>query len=374
MSEAEKLKRAEYQKCRKKIIYILAACALVLSVLTASFSVIFISRDADTYVSFHEDGSAVYHAYLNENEYYEEERLNGNHAYISSLIHHMDVDFCYRSEMNVDDVMYKYQYRVDSQLVIEDSKTGAAIYNPVETILGPTNNDFKGQKLKIAPKVNIDYVQYNEKAKAFIDKYKLTNVVSYLNVTMFVDVVGMSEAFASDSAGQYMVQVRIPLVQNVLKPQVTSTIPTGPQSVLANSSNSHNVFKVLAIVFGVLSVASVVALAYYTLKTRDNHIDYTIKVQRIVKSYKSFIQKINNPFDCNGYQVLTVDSFKEMLEIRDTLQLPVLMYENNDKTCTAFVIPVDSKLLYTFVVKVDDYEEIYASADENNNDPVMLNM
>ena len=64
------------------------------------------------------------------------------------------------------------------------AKTGAAIYNPVNTVLGPESSSFKGQTLKLSPKVNVDYVQYNEKAQSFIDKYKLTNVVAYLDVTM----------------------------------------------------------------------------------------------------------------------------------------------------------------------------------------------
>ena len=184
----------------------------------------------------------------------------------------------------------------------------------------------------------------------------------------------MSEVFASDSEGQYTVQVRIPLVQNVLKPQVTSTIPSGPQKVLANPSEGNSIFKILAIVFGILSGAAIAAVIFYTVKTRDDHIDYARKVQRIVVGYKSFIQKINNPFDTTGYQILSIDTFNEMLEIRDTLQLPILMHENEDKTRTVFMIPVDGRLLYTFVIKVDNYEELYAATDLKSNDCITLNI
>ena len=360
MSEFEKLKRDEYQKHRKEIIYFLTAIALILALITASFSIIFVSLDANTYVYYQENGSALYHAYLNENDYYEEDRLNGNHAYISSLIHHMDVAFRYESRMEAEDVKYQYQYRVDAQLVIQDAKTGAAIYNPVETILGPTNKIYKGQKLVLAPTVEIDYVAYNEKAKEFISKYKLADVNSYLNVTMYVEVIGMSELFLSDSEGQYNIQVQIPLTKNVLKPQVSSTIPTGPQKVLSNPNRGKTLFKVLAIIAGILDAGAIGCAVYYTLKTRDIHIDYSRKVQKLVNNYKSFIQKINTPFDSTGYQMLEVDNFNAMLEIRDTLQLPILMHENEDRTRTVFMIPVDSRLLYTFDIKVDNYDELYS--------------
>ena len=363
MSELEKRMRDEYQKRRKEIIYFLTAIALILAFITASFSIIFISLDANTYVYYEEKGSALYHAYLNENEYYEEDRLNGSHAYISSLIHHMDVAFRYESKMEAEDVKYQYQYRVDAQLVIEDAKTKSAIYNPTETILGPTNRIYEGKKLVLAPTVEIDYVAYNEKAKEFISKYKLVDVNSYLNVTMYVDVIGMSELFASDSEEQCNIQVKIPLTQNVLKPEVISSVSAGPQKVLSNPNKGKSLFMVLAIIFGVLDAAAIGCAVVYTLKTRDMHIDYSRKVQRLVNSYKSFIQKINTPFERTGYQALEVNTFTEMLEIRDTLQMPILMYENEDRTCTTFMIPFDSRLLYIYEIKVENYDELYSPVD-----------
>ena len=364
MSEFEKAKRAEYQRKRKKIIYVLLAFALLLSLLTATFSAIFVKLDANTYVPYYEEGSALYHAYLNENEYYTEERLNGEHAYVSSLINRMDAEFCYTLRMETEDVTYRYQHRVDLQLVIMDTNSKAAIYNPVETVLGPTENTFSGSTLTINPKIDIDYVRYNNKAMEFIEKYKLTGISAHLDAIMYVDVVGMSESFSSESGGQYTIRVRIPLVQDTLKPEVTSTVPAGPQKILANPTEQTGVFKLAAIILGVLDALLLIAAVIYTTKTRDVHIDYARKVQRLLNNYRSFIQRINSPFDSTGYQVLKVDTFNEMLEIRDTLQMPVLMYENEDKTRSVFMIPADTRLLYIFEIEVDNYDELYNSAEE----------
>ena len=52
-----------------------------------------------------------------------------------------------------------------------------------------------------------------------------------------------------------------------------------------------------------------------------------------------------------------VDTFDEMLEIRDTLQTPILMHENDDRTCTKFLIPTGNKLLYQYTIQVEGYEE-----------------
>ena len=363
MSESEKLRREEFQKNRKQIIRIFLAVILGLSILTVTFFGIFIAMDANTYVYFKESGNVIYHAYLNDNEYYEEERLNGGHAYVSSLIQKMDAAFTYRVEMDTDDVTFRYQYRVDAQLMLLDRNSGAPIYNPVETILGPTISTFRGRTLTIDPIVNIDYIHYNEKAQSFIEKYKLTGVSAQLNVTMYVNIVGMSEKFAANNQGQYYLQVTIPLNQEVIKPQSTSTIPQGEQSVLSHPYAAKASFKAFASFFGALDLVALAILAYYILMTRDVHIDYERKVQKLLTSYRPFIQKITNPFDSNGYQILSLTTFQEMLEIRDTLQMPILMYENEDKTQSLFMIPTSTGLLYLFEIKVDTYDEIYGEEE-----------
>ena len=62
-------------------------------------------------------------------------------------------------------------------------------------------------------------------------------------------------------------------------------------------------------------------------------------------------------FETSGYQLIHVNTFDEMLEIRDTIQAPILMHENVDKTCAKFIIPTDSKLLYLYEIKIEGYVE-----------------
>ena len=59
-----------------------------------------------------------------------------------------------------------------------------------------------------------------------------------------------------------------------------------------------------------------------------------------------------------------IKTFVELLGIRDTIQAPVLMCENKDETMAQFFIPTNTKILYTFVIKVDNYDEIYGESEE----------
>jgi hypothetical protein len=81
---------------------------------------------------------------------------------------------------------------------------------------------------------------------------------------------------------------------------------------------------------------------------------YNTKLKKILNYYGSFIQKINNDYDMSKSQILKVDSFDDMLEIRDTLQAPILMLENKDKYGVFFIIPTAYNVLYTYALRVDD--------------------
>ena len=123
------------------------------------------------------------------------------------------------------------------------------------------------------------------------------------------------------------------------------------------------VFKTTAIVLGAIDALMIALLAAFIYLTRTPDITYTARVKKITSQYKSYIQKINNLFETRGYQIIMVDTFDEMLEIRDTIQAPILMHENEDKTCCKFMIPTDSKLLYTYLISVEGYEEPKAEAE-----------
>ncbi|MBQ7407567.1 MAG: hypothetical protein IJW11_07435, partial [Clostridia bacterium] len=58
-------------------------------------------------------------------------------------------------------------------------------------------------------------------------------------------------------------------------------------------------------------------------------------------------------YDTSGRQVIRVEAFTELLEIRDTVRQPVFMYENEDRTCTRFFVVTSLKSIYIFEIKVE---------------------
>ena len=74
---------------------------------------------------------------------------------------------------------------------------------------------------------------------------------------------------------------------------------------------------------------------------------------------------MNNDFNFKSYELLKIDTFTDMLEIRDTIRQPILMRENNEKTGAYFIIPSSTKLLYIYRLKVSDIEKEIIEKNRN---------
>ena len=95
MSELEKARREQHEKWRKKWIRFLSVIICIFAVSSLLSFCAFNNIKKNTYVPYSEDGNVIHRAYLADNKFYDENYLNGSHAYVASLIDKMTADFSY---------------------------------------------------------------------------------------------------------------------------------------------------------------------------------------------------------------------------------------------------------------------------------------
>ena len=365
MSEAEKRQRLAYKQNRKKWMIIqIIAISLVTLILLGSV-VTYTQLNKTYYISYTEQGDVDYDVTLKPNEFYEETVLDKGQLYVASLIESITADFSYEMDMGTENVSYEYTYGLEAQLIIAD-KAGTPIFNPVYELKAPaTQQQSSNNTLKIDEQIVLDYEQYNTLAQEFVAAYDLKNVVSTLSVRMNVTVVGASDEFREDSRNTYTATLNIPLTEKTVNVQMEASAPNGESKILAyGASIDKSIFAIAAIVSGVLAVILAAVLIAFVFLTRNEDINYTNKIRKILSNYGSFIQQLEEEFDTEGYQVLRIKTFEQMLSIRDTLQSPILMYENEDRTMSRFMILTNTKALHLFDIKVDNYDLIYGIREE----------
>ena len=359
MSEKEKKNRAKYKKSREKWIFAQSVIIAVITVAIIISSIVAYHLNSIYYIGYKECGSIDYNVFLKDNEFYDSEYLEKDQSYVASLIDKIIADFNYEIDMDTDDVNYRYSYSIKSRLEILDDTSDVPIYNPEYELVNVQNkSQSSSNRLVINEIVVLNYDEYNSLAAKFLETYSLRDTTSNIVVTLEVDVLSDCNAFSGSSVDKYSSELRIPLTTQTVNIKMTSTVPDDEAKMVACTRGAGSeVFKTTAIVLGVVDVLLIIVLVAFIYLTRTNDITYTAKVNKILSQYKSYIQKIKNLFDTSSYQLIIVDTFDEMLEIRDTIQAPILMYENEDKTCAKFIIPTDSKLLYLYEIKIEGYTD-----------------
>jgi len=365
MSNEEKEKRERYIKLRRKRIKFQVIILFIISVLSILSFAVYNNLNKTFYISYVEHGEVDYKVYLKDNDFYEEDYLGKDQAYVASLIDDIEVDFMYKLNMETEDIEFKYSYYVTAKLEIIDKTSNEALFNPVypikneETFTQNSNND-----LIINEKVIVDYEQYNNIANSFINSYNLSDTTSTLILTTHINVISVCKEFDSPAHNEYEVSLLVPLTTKTINIEMTTSVPQEENKILAcDIGVDKNIFKFITIFLLAIDVLLVFILLAFIQLTKNFDIDYNNKVQKIIKNYKSYIQKLTNHFNLKGYQVLQIESFNELLEIRDTIQSPILMDENNDKTLTNFIIPSSTSILYVYTIKVENYDEIYGTEE-----------
>ena len=359
MSEKEKKKRSLYRKNREKWIFTQVVVVVVIAIAILISSLVAYQLNKTYYIGYRDGGSIDYNVFLKDNEFFEESHLGKDQSYVASLIDKIVTNFSYSIEMDTDDVNYRYSYKITSRLEIIDDTSKVPLYKPEYVLVNEQNKaQSSASRLLINEIVVINYDEYNDIASKFLETYALTSTTSNIVVTLTVDVLSDCNAFSGSSVDTYTSELRIPLTTKTVNIKMSSAVPTGDSKMIACTRGAgFETFKTTAIVLSVVEAMLILVLVAFIYLTRTDDITYTARVKKILSQYKSYIQKIKNMFDQSGYQRILVDTFDEMLEIRDTIQAPILMYENEDKTCTKFLIPTDSKLLYVYEIKIEGYSE-----------------
>ncbi|MBR2927484.1 MAG: hypothetical protein IKC31_07900 [Clostridia bacterium] len=359
MSESEKKRRGIYRKNREKWIFAQSVIIAVVAIAVLISGLVSYQLNEKYYIGYTERGNIDYDVYLKENEFYDSPYLEKDQSYVASLIDRIITSFSYQIDMDTDDVYYRYSYSIKSRLEIIDDTSKVAIFNPEYDLIEVNNkSQSSSNRLIINEMVVLNYDEYNELANRFLETYALTETTSHIVLTLSVDVLSDCDAFSGSSVDTYSSELRIPLTTKTVNIHMTSSVPDAEAKMIACTRGvGSEAFKTTAIVLSVVDVLLILLLVAFIYLTRTADITYTARVKKIVSQYKSYIQKIKNMFDTRGYQVILVDTFDEMLEIRDTIQAPILMFENADKTCAKFMIPTDSKLLYLYEIKIEGYTD-----------------
>lgn len=343
-------KQAKYYSFNKRLL-ISSIALIILLLLMAFFLKSLIKYDNGETVQYTENGKIKYYVTLKNNDFYEQNQLSGDMLYIASLIDEIKVDFNYNLDLE-QKLDLDLDYDVIGKLVIKNA-AGDKVYFEKDYNLDSSDAKVEDKKYNYSKNINIDYNYYNHLASSFKTKYGV-DATSYLRVIF--NIKKKSTNFELEDRNMY---VEIPLserdVNITLKPmELKNSSKVVKEKSITLENAPFNIFCLL-VLLGLTIYDSIILIKLINSLVKKSS-PYTKVLRKILREYDRLIVETRIPPDFEGKNIIKLYEFKELLDVRDNLKLPVMFCEIIKGQKSQFYISHD-KDIFVYTLKSVDLEK-----------------
>ena len=321
----KKTKRKVYFSYNARMIFF-AIILVVFFTLSLWFARKTLVKENTNPITFTEQEVVDYKVYLKANDFYTEKYLPKNRAYIANLIDYIDVDLKYVFHIG-DLTKMDVNYKVIGELVIENSNGANRYFEKEYTIVDSKQKRVEGvNEFLISENVKVNYDYYNELANRFRAAYGVdTN--SYLKIYISLDKQTDKSLSYSISEGTKVDSITIPLSQRAIEININSSSNTATRFVMPKPTMRIDSVSLLGelLTFFVAAFALVKVVKYGVMLIKGSN-PYDKFVNKVLKDYDRLIIEIHTNIDFTDYNVIEVNKFSELLDVRDNLKMPINYY------------------------------------------------
>lgn len=355
--EKKDFTKIKYESFEKKITkkILLSIFTLILSIGTIYYALNNTEKEA---VSYSQYGNVDYKVCLKNNNFYTQNCLDKNMSYVSTLIKNVALTFDYDLSTSKD-LDIKTEYEVDAKLVISNTDNTSKYYEQ-KYILKPKTSEGIAKinnEYRISQNVDIDYDYYNAIASNFKSQYGVeTN--SYLEVSFQVYHTNSTTEDVKVTSPSPVV-LNIPLSQKSININMASS-GINKQETQNIESSIFTLKNIICLFIGVISLIicliSSLKVAKMLSLTKEKKNNYDKFIEKILREYDRLIVETSTLPKFNKYYVTKVNSFGELIDVRDNLRLPIMYYEvAKHQKCHLYI--TNNKNLYLLTIKAVDMEE-----------------
>lgn len=305
---------------------------LLIVLLSISISLIKSSLTASSILSYTESGTVDYKVYLKENNFYKDTYLGKGMTYITSLVNYIDIDFNYNFKTS-EKANLDYTYSVNANLIITPEDNSKVLFDEAYELKEETSNKTMNvDTFNITKTIKLDYNYYNDLANTFKSTYGV-NCNSKLVVALVVDTHGQDLKYEKEFNNSNEMKVTFSLAKKQVDINLDSANidKTENFTIVSKGPIKNSGLLVLGIIFTlstILVAASVGKTMYGIWAQKD---PYTRYIEKILNNYDRAIVETQYMPDLENYEVIEVSKFSELLDVRDTIRLPIIFSPIEDE-------------------------------------------
>ena len=355
--EKKNFTKIKYESFENKLIkqIILMVFTLILSLGMIYYALNNTNKES---ISYTQNGNVDYKVCLKENNFYSQNCLDKNMSYVSSLIKNVGLTFNY--DLNTSEQLnVKTEYEVTAKLVISNAENTSKYFEQKYILQDKTSEGISqiNNEYKISKNIDIDYDYYNTIASTFKSQYGVeTN--SYIEVSFQVFHTNKENEDIRVPSPNPVI-LNIPLSQKSININMTAS-GINKQETQNIESSIFTLNNIICLFIGIIALIvcliSGLKIAKMLTLIKEKKNNYDKFIEKILREYDRLIVETSTLPKFNNYFVTKVNSFGELIDVRDNLRLPIMYYEvAKHQKCHLYII--DNKNLYLLTVKAVDMEE-----------------
>lgn len=355
--EKKNFKKIKYESFENKLIkqIILMVFTLILSLGMIYYALNNTNKES---ISYTQNGNVDYKVCLKENNFYSQNCLDKNMSYVSSLIKNVGLTFNY--DLNTSEQLnVKTEYEVTAKLVISNAENTSKYFEQKYILQDKTSEGISqiNNEYKISKNIDIDYDYYNTIASTFKSQYGVeTN--SYIEVSFQVFHANKENEDIRVPSPSPVI-LNIPLSQKSININMTAS-GVNKQETQNIESSIFTLNNIICLFIGIIALIicliSSLKIAKMLTLIKEKKNNYDKFIEKILREYDRLIVETSTLPKFNNYFLTKVNSFGELIDVRDNLRLPIMYYEvAKHQKCHLYII--DNKNLYLLTVKAVDMEE-----------------
>ena len=339
---------------KNKKIHVLGV--LLFTILSAVFLYFGLTFSLERKLVYNEKGNVDYKVYLKGNDNFTEKYLGKGMKYIASLIDYIDIDYKYEFKSN-QKMNYKCNYYIlASSSVVNKNDKDKLIYKKEKYILNSQTKEFPDKDfVDLYENIKVNYDEYNNVIKDFINKYNISETENKLNLDLRISLEGQSDGFENIIFDKSLLNVSMPLTDQTVDIDINykEVDGSGEKIDVSNSNLFNIIFFVSAGISFLIDLLILTFLISNYLKVKRTETAYEKEKNKLLYQYNRVISKVYNFVISLSYKIIDLKEFSDLLNIRDTLDRPILFTEFKERGVSCFMI-LDDDVLYRFTLKDKD--------------------
>lgn len=308
-------------------------------------------------ITYKEKGTTDYKVYLKQNTFYEKDYLEKGMMYVASLIKNINLtfDYAFQADAKLD---YTIDYDVMAKINITNPAGTSVIFEKDYTLKENQKLEYKDKdKIEIKENVIIDYDYYNRLANSFKSTYEIepsSNLIIYIKINKIIKESGEVLSIPKDTK----MDISIPLTQKTVdisidesKVENSSTATKSVQFSLKNI-----ILMTIAVVLFIACVIVFIEMTELISLLAPQTSKYDRKIKRILKDYSRYIVTSNTNLDFSSKTVIDVNTFDELMDVRDSLKVPIVYHSIIDHHECEFYLQHED-IVYNHKIKSIDLDK-----------------